>query len=349
VEAIVAFAPSWDCSGRETPGDGDARQAALVECLEQLTESLLISWLSHSRTLRLSVLEKVSHGGRWSKLVAFVKKYGEDLFTQQFLNLGNLRAILHQGVESWLRRVKENPCGEVELRLLNDLGDQTPPQEAAEQLGLVLEAVVENYSEYRDYNSTTTQSDRGELLYTLLDFLRLRTQYDRICWNLRPVVLAHEILVRRGQDEGARLWRRALSERIGEEADRFLKRLADLQKKYGMRMPTVADRLGERFLLPLEVDRMCAWIEPAMEEAGRPGARPAFERLEREAELMTRQPTGAGLDTPAWLAALEEEVERVRRPTHEKADEAEFRQLAPLSPLPLEEVRRQIQHWASRR
>jgi len=42
-------------------------------------------------------------------------------------------------------------------------------------LSLILEAILENYGEYRDYNSTTTQSDRGDMLYTLLDFLRLRT------------------------------------------------------------------------------------------------------------------------------------------------------------------------------
>ena len=44
---------------------------------------------------------------------------------------------------------------------------------------------------------------------TLLDFLRLRTKYDRVCWNLKPVVLAHEILVRRGMEGPARVWRRA--------------------------------------------------------------------------------------------------------------------------------------------
>ena len=43
--------------------------------------------------------------------------------------------------------------------------------------------MVENYSEYMDYNSTTTQSDRGDMLYTLLDFLRLQASYNRVAWN----------------------------------------------------------------------------------------------------------------------------------------------------------------------
>src|SRR5689334_11395685 len=75
-----------------------------------------------------------------------------------------------------------------------------------------------------------TQSDRGELLYTLLDFLRLRTKYDRVCWNLKPVVLAHEILVRRGREAAARVWRKALSERIHDEADQYLAKLSDLRR-----------------------------------------------------------------------------------------------------------------------
>src|SRR5207248_1741904 len=84
------------------------------------------------------------------------------------------------------------PRDDAPQKLLDDLSAGVPPDEAAEQLGLVLEAIIENYGEYRDYNSTTTQSDRGELLYMLLDFLRLRTKYDRVCCNLKPVVLAHE-------------------------------------------------------------------------------------------------------------------------------------------------------------
>ena len=62
--------------------------------------------------------------------------------------------------------------------------------------------MAENYAEYVDYNSTTTQSDRGEMLFTLLDYLRLRTSYDLMAWKLQPVVLAHEVLVRGGLRRG---------------------------------------------------------------------------------------------------------------------------------------------------
>ena len=67
--------------------------------------------------------------------------------------------------------------------------------------------------------------------------------------------------------KAAELWR-ALTERITDEANRYLKKLADLQRKYAMRMPTVADRLAERFIQPLAIDRIRALVDPAIARSG---------------------------------------------------------------------------------
>src|SRR6185436_5250031 len=107
----------------------------------------------------------------------------------RFLNMGNLRAIIHQGVEPYLAGLEQDAHEDERPILLDDLGGTLDRQEAAELVGLIIEAIVENYGEYKDYNSTTTQSDRGEMLYTFLDFLRLKASYDRIAWNLGPVVM----------------------------------------------------------------------------------------------------------------------------------------------------------------
>jgi hypothetical protein len=348
VEALVESAKKWGPPESDEAEERDQPQSALVDSLEQLTEAMLVSWLSHSKTLRLSVLERVHEKKSWHKLVAFVEKFGADLFTQRFLNLGNARAILHQGATQWLQRLLEEPSDDAPPKLLDALQNGLAVQEAADQLSLVLEAVVENYGEYRDYNSTTTQSDRGELLYMLLDFLRLRTKYDRVCWNLKPVVIAHDILVRRGQDDAARMWRRALAERIGEEADQYLAQLALLQKKYAMRMPTVADRLNERFVRPLAIDRIRALVSPSLEEARRGGPGPVFELLEEEIELLAREPTGVGLDVPIWITALEEEVDRSRRPLGKRTWEEELKAAIPQRQMTLEEAQSQIDAWTSR-
>jgi len=342
VESLVASSETWPPSPEENSTAGP-----LVACLEQLTEAMLTSWLAHSRTLRLSVLERVLDKQQWKKLVEFIERYGEQLFTQRFLNLGNIRAILHQGVGRWIAGMQEDPHDDVPTRLIDDLAHGTQLEEVAELLTLVLESIVENYGEYRDYNSTTTQSDRGELLYTLLDFLRLRTKYDRVCWNLKPVVLAHEILVRRGKEGPARVWRRALTDRIHDEADQYLQRLAELQRKYAMRMPTVADRLAESFVRPLAIDRIRALVEPAIEEARRGGATPRFDVLRHETESLTREPTGVGLDVPAWLVALEEEVDLALRPAHERQDD-DLAGALPRVLLTEAEAREQLDRWDAR-
>jgi hypothetical protein len=347
VESLVVSAQSW---GHPDPDEcvGPSSTPQLVSSLKRLTEVLLVSWLAHSHTLRLSVLEKVSERHAWKRLVEFIEAYGEDLFTQRFLNLGNLRAILHQGVDEWLSQLAKVNLEGMQFRLLDEIDEKIPRREAVERLTLVLESVVENYGEYRDYNSTTTQSDRGQMLYTLLDFLRLRANYDRICWNLRPIVIAHEILVRHGCKRAAQQWRRALRERIKDEADKYESRLAALQKKYSMLMPTVADRLSERFVRPLVIDRIRALVAPAVAESQRSGPRPTFRLLQYETEFLMQQPSGVGFDVPAWLAALEEEVQRVKLPAYEQSDQDELRAAIPVIKLKHEEIRRQIDEWAAR-
>lgn len=324
VQALVASAENWDderAGGRTSYPTSRPSDAMLVEALQDLTESQLNRWLAHSKTLRLSVVERLSADAEWQAFVAFVERYGSDLFTQKFLNLGNLRAILHQRVDVWLSNL-ENANEETEIRLITELGEAIPRDEASKWLSLALEAVVENYREYRDYNTTTTHSDHGELLYTLIDFLRVRANYDRVAWNLRPVVMAHEILVRHNRPAAAEMWQQALAERTAETADDNLVRFEELCNEYSVRLPSVAERLGERFTRPLAIDRVRALVGPAIASAETENPEP-FAALQQEIASLAQEPAGAGLDLPDWLAALEEEVSMVRcRRRHQDSDDA---------------------------
>jgi len=299
--------------------------AMLIEALQDLTESQLNRWLSHSDTLRLSVVERLAPEPDWKGFVAFVERYGADLFTQRFLNLGNLRAILHQRASVWLSNLEQDPESE-EIRLIAELGSPRRPisrEDAARWLTLAIESVVENYREYRDYNTTTTHSDHGELLYTLIDFLRVRASYDRVAWKLRPVVMAHEMLVRHNRSVAAQMWQQALTERTAETADANLARFEELCDQYGVRLPSVAERLGERFTRPLAIDRLRALVGPAIAatETGDPGP---INALKQEIANLAQEPAGAGLDLPDWLEALEEEVSaaRCKRRHRQPADDA---------------------------
>ncbi|HVT29877.1 MAG TPA: hypothetical protein VHE81_17800 [Lacipirellulaceae bacterium] len=348
VRALIASAEDWDEARSLDEGGSNTTRpsdAMLIEALQDLTEGQLNRWLAHSKTLRLSVVERLSNDDEWNAFVAFVERYGADLFTQKFLNLGNLRAILHQRVAVWLSNMEQEPDSQ-EIRLIAELGNGITRDEAAKWLTIALEAVVENYREYRDYNTTTTHSDHGELLYTLVDFLRLRADYDRVAWNLRPVVMAHEILVRHNRPAAAELWQQALSARTAETADAKLARFEELCTQYGVRLPSIAERLGERFTRPLAIDRVRALVGPAI--AAAPSVHPApsrggtgggvdFLALQQEIASLAQEPAGAGLDLPDWLAALEEEVSIVRcRRRHHTGDDA---------PRRIDQVRLTWEEW----
>ncbi len=309
VRSMVASAEKWDANSAAS--EFQHADHLLVDALQQLTERQLDRWLQHSRTLRLSVVERLTEDKMWRRFVEFVQRYGEDLFDQKFMSFGNLRGILHQTVDIWLDMLAEDPDAVDEIQLLDELDDVWPREEAVELLSIAIEATVENYRAYRDYNTTTTQSDHGEMLYTLVDFLRLRAAYDRVAWNLRPVVWAHEILVRHRRALAAEMWCQAFAERTTEAADAHLAQLQTLSQEYGMRLATVADRVGERFVRPLLIDRVKALVEPAL-TAAEEQRQGAFAALDREITCLASEPSGAGLDLPDWLAALEDEVTHAR-------------------------------------
>lgn len=311
IECVVASVQGW--VGREQVPEGwdnEQRDRELVNYLEQMIETMTQLWLDHSQTLRLSVLEKVQTEKKWSQLLECIESHGHDMFTQTFLNLGNLRAILHRGVSVWVEETIQSRNDE-ELNILTTIDSEDEKRMIVEQLQLIIEAIVENYAEYRDYNGTTTQSDRGELLYTLLDMLRLRVSYDRVAWNLIPAIQVHEILLRRDCTAAAGSWRIEMMHRTAETADELIGRLHKLEKKYGMRLSTVSDRLNERFVRALEIDRAKVLIKPAVDAVGS-NNKSAIESLQQYLDELTREPTGAGLDLPQWLAILEDEVDRIR-------------------------------------
>jgi hypothetical protein len=336
VESVVESSSAWDA---DHGGD-----APLVELLERLTAPFLALWIEHSRTLQLSVLETLSGETEWQALQAFVQKYGGDLFHARFMTLANLRGVLHRGVGPYLDYLAENPDPLHPVKLLDDLGRTVRREDAVRRLEVVLQAVIENYEEFKDYNTTTTQSDYGENLHVLLDFLRVKAAYDRHAWQFRPLVLAHEVLARRNRGAAAVLWEERFNQFTRELAKQHAEQLAKLERQRGVRLSTVADRIGERFVKPLALDRLCALVEPAMLEARRNGG-DAFTRFQQEVKSYTATPTGVGLDVPFWLRRLEMEVHRVQATQSTIAVLAENFFRVPRRPLAHEDLQRQLREW----
>jgi hypothetical protein len=261
------------------------------------------------------------------------------------MTLANLRGILHRGVGSWLEHLRDNPDPLRPISLFDDVGQIISEEEATANLQLILQALVENYEEFKDYNTTTAQSDYGENLFILLDFLLLKADYERSAWQLRPLAVVHNVLARKGRGEAALLWQEAFAEATQELAKNHADELAQLEREHGVRLVTISDRIREEFVKPLAVDRLCALIEPAMEEARRRAEPSAFRRLQDELQTITASPTGVGLDAPDWLRQLEVEIRRVRGAQSTIALLAtEFFQV-PHKLLSYDDVQRQLEDW----
>lgn len=90
-------------------------------------------------------------------------------------------------------------------------------------------------------------------------------------------------------------------------------------------------------------------MQPATEEARHGQAGPNFALLRKEIALLTREPTGVGLDVPAWLMALEEEVGAVTQGEFDADATTPWDVVIPQVTISLEETQRQLEKWSARR
>ncbi|HVK12647.1 MAG TPA: hypothetical protein VM597_28110 [Gemmataceae bacterium] len=333
VDTLLDAARVWDT-------EKSADTEPLVDILRKIADSFLSIWVQHSQTLRLSAIEAVMDDSEWGPFRAFIKKYGREIFTAHFLTYGNVRGLLHRGVGAWLDALAEGDGDQRPEKMLNDMErGKLSRATAVQYLEVVLHTIAEHYEEYRDYNTTTTWSDYGENLYVLLDFLRIKAKYERYAWRMRPLVLAHEALCRKGLPELAERWEKSIADFSRPLAVELMEKLGEKEAEHAVRLRTIRDRIEEKFLRPLALDRLCALVEPAAAEARAGEAGTAYSRLSELLQPLADNPIGVGLDVPQWLRKLRDEVDRVR-------------DAATVPPKPAEPVRmtfaelqRQLDEW----
>ncbi|MBI3862403.1 MAG: hypothetical protein HY290_10960 [Planctomycetia bacterium] len=319
---------------------------ALLDVTRPVLESYLRLWLKHSATMRLSSVEVLKDQTTWRKVKSFVRKYGSDLFHPRMLSMGNLRGIVQRGAEAYLDYLAENEDPLHPIKLLEDLDRTISRGEAAFLLETILRCIVEKFDRFLEYNTTTTQSDYGEQLHCLLDFLRHESEYERQAWNLAPMELAHEMLSRLGRTSAADTWRQDLENKTAPLAKTFLQKLKRLEKKYGMRLPGVSDRLSERFVKPLALDRILALVKPAMRDSRQGKESTEFRQLQTETEEYLSTTLGSALELQPWLQTLEEEVQDAEADGTFPADSPAGAAATPRKMvLDLDDLRNQLDNW----
>ncbi len=319
----------------------------LVDALESVVEPFAVTWRDHSQTLRVATLELITQERDWLKLTEFIKRYGRELFHARFLSMGNLRGIMSRSVGAYLKDLETEPDPLHPLKLIDELGDIIQRDEAERILHIIVQTLIENYDHLRDYNATTTQSDYGDNLYRLFDYLRLKARYDRAAWLLKPLALVHEVLARR-DGAAAALWRERVESITRDAADKYAKELAGLERAHGIRLATIRDRVGERFVHSLMLDRLCALIEPALDHARSTLGQDDVSPLEKELQPLATTPSGVGLDVPPWLVRLQNELERVRTSQSDLGNLAETMFQVPKAALAFEPLVQQLGDWEKR-
>ena len=316
-------APSVENGGEDTESTerSQTNDERLVQYLEKTVDILLSCWLSHSRHIRISSVEGITDqipspipNTYWVKTKEFIQRYGSDIFTQEFLVFRNIRAILHQGVGNYLRSLmalyQDGQTLEIGEGLVDALvQNQYPFRQAASCLETVLECIAENFSEYIDYNSTTTHSDHGEKVYMFLDMLRVLTMYERISWNLKPVYWVHQTLIKYGFNNAAALWEERLGQKSVKTSEEILRSYQKLSQQYGISLPSISERLSERFVRPLQIDQMCGLIPEVTQRVRTEGEEnESFRQLSNQVEFFANQQAGIGFEPPEWLRILQDEV-----------------------------------------
>lgn len=339
LNALVNSVRNWSSSELDTED--------LIDAISKVLDHYQWLWSEHSRTMRISAVDVLRKEAEWDDLREFIKNYGGDLFHASQLTLGNVRAILHHGVDWFLDYLEEEQDPIRPIKLLDDIDRGIIDREDAERsLEQVYSIVVDRFDRFLEYNTTTTQSDYGEMIFSLLDFLRLEARYDREAWNLTPLTIVHEILVRNSLLDAADVWESTFAMQTDDLADQYLRDLRRLQKRYGMRMPTITDHLRERFVKPLAVNRMLSLVRPAV-VAARSGDfhSEAFTMLYEEVEEYLDDSWGAGVDIPDWLRALEHEVSDAsnQRDSRRAGPEAELS--LPSITATRSEFQKQVLNW----
>lgn len=338
LDCVIESATTWR-SGRF--GDDE-----LIDIIGEVVERYLEIWLRHSQTMRISSVEGLRSDSVWRSVKKFITRYGADLFQGRLLTPGNLRAILHNRIEDFLEYLAENQDPLHPVKLLDDLqSGAVDREEAVAQLQLIYSTIVDKFDHYIEYSTTTTQSDYGEQLHCLLDFLRLEAAYERDSWNLRPVKLAHEQLTTSGKHSAAKIWETVFEGNTSEMADKHLAKLADLERRHGMRLPSLRDRIGERFVKPLAVNRMLSLMPRAIEESRSNDEDPeAFQELRREIESYLETMAGSAAEVPKWIRMMEEHAGRSEG-LWEELPMPEKNGVVPVRHISLREMRRQLAIW----
>jgi len=297
-------------------GKEEDRLKVLEPRIRSLTQVFTDLWVWQSSSMRLSIVEDLLDPNFAAAVEDFIAAYGDELFHTRMLTLGNIRTILHHGVETLFAELTEASATQ-RLMLIEDLEQGVISQDEAEDVTeFVLECLVDNFDRFMEYNTTTTYSDYGSRLYCFLDFLRVELLYHRFEWVNAPWQLVHEVLVRHSEIDVAEAVRDGLALRTNNEAQEIVDKLLALEKKYGVKLPAMHDHINERIVGGMEQNAIAAMLSKACQSEAGGGhsseAAACFQLLRARIASYMKTRSGSGIEVPVWMQRLGTELDQIQ-------------------------------------
>ncbi|GAB6184834.1 hypothetical protein JCM17478_03360 [Thermopirellula anaerolimosa] len=289
---------------------GGKRRPGLFQSLWRAASRLQRAWPELTAEIYISVVETVGSVRDWEEITRFIRTYGGEIFTQEFLDYNHLRGLALTGADRFLQELERNGDRN-EWRLVRDIRKgQIAIAKAAKNLQFIAEIILENYDEYVDYNSLTTHSDYGENLHCLLDFLALKERFTRMEWNLTPYMVFYDQLLQKGLWHLADLWETSVVEETASAVSQLHEAYHQLSRHHGMHLPVLQELLRDGFRGILLRRRMAALVRQAVPSQVAARRRESLDELWRVIEEYGVRHTVMGASAPSWLLELEEHLNR---------------------------------------
>jgi hypothetical protein len=297
-------------------GSEEDRLKVLEPRIRNLTQVFTDLWVWQSSSMRLSIVEDLLDPNFAEAVEDFITAYGDELFHTRMLTLGNIRTILHHGVETLFAELAEASATQPYM-LIDHLESGVISQDEAEDVTeFVLECLVDNFERFMEYNTTTTYSDYGSRLYCFLDFLRVELLYHRFEWLHAPWQLVHEVLCRHSETKVAEAVRDVLQMKTADEAQGIVNALLELEKKYGVKLPAMHDHINERIVGGMEQSAIAAMISKACQSEAGGGhsseAAACFQSLRVRIANYMKTRSGSGIEAPVWMQRLGTELDQIQ-------------------------------------
>lgn len=332
---------------RDTAGRGSHRET--IEVCDKACQVLADFWATMSQEIYLSTLETAPFHRGWQHIREFIRQYGQEIFSPTFMTPPSLKAVLTLGPATWLRMVRDS--GEDQWPRLSEAlqRGEVNVKKAAEYLRMIIESVLENYEDYLDYNAMTTQSDYGQNLHVFLDFLRVKAEFQRREWLLKPFLLAHRTFLNFELWDLAEAWEDRIRSHFQGWTEIFVRKYERLRKTHGVHLLGLYEMLKEGFIFPFLMQHILALVRPAVQELEKQTPPRIFPRLVQRVRAVGPCHVRHGLRHPEWIEDFGSAIERAQlnldvlerpwdwsRPAWEAAG---------FTPIPAQQILSELTYW----